>query len=527
MEGKLREYNNTTCGSDYLEAVQTGKIANHDVLVQLSLDGAQLYCDKESDCWIFVYIIHNLPPDLRYKKRFVIPAGFIPGPEKMKDGDSFLYLVLYHISVLQTEGLRIWDTSTQSHIPCSTPFVVVTADGPTMSMVSGMVGHSGKFGCQLYCGLPGRRREHNGHYYPAMLKPNTYTVTGCDHNNVTFADLKRYQQDIPAHYNDNLWKLLRSENPTQFKECHLDTGLCKQTIFSGLHSGLGIPNMFLLDIMHLVNLNDPNLLLGLWHGTIKVYPPDNIDLWDWRILVGNIWQAHGKTVALATPFIPSSFGHAPRNPAEKINSGYKAWEFQIYLIGLGPVLFQHILPNEYWVNYCKYVLGIRILQQWAISLDNILCGHRLLCKFTQEFEQLYCQCHADCIHFVRKSIHLLTHIASETIRIGPLSCYSQWTIEMAIGNLSEEIHQEHDPYANIAQRGVLRAQLNSILAMYPHIKLDNNASIFCGTRCSDKAIFSYRCVRILPSPLKSPRQGRFSSIGKKWIGQTVILGLKP
>jgi len=85
--------------------------------VQLSLDGAQLYQDKDSDCWIFVYIIHNLAPELRYHKKFVIPAGFIPGPEKMKDGDSFLYPVLHHISALQNEGLRIWDASTSNSYP--------------------------------------------------------------------------------------------------------------------------------------------------------------------------------------------------------------------------------------------------------------------------------------------------------------------------------------------------------------------------------------------------------------------------
>jgi len=55
------------------------------------------------------------------------------------------------------------------------------------------------------------------------------------------------------------------------------------------------------------------------------------------------------------------------------------------------------------------------------SLQAILQrGHRLLCEFVQEFEQLYYQCRADQIHFVRQSIHLLTHLASEIIRIGPL-----------------------------------------------------------------------------------------------------------
>jgi len=176
-------------------------------------------------------------------------------------------------------------------------------------------------------------------------------------------------------------------------------------------------------------------------------------------------------VALATQFIPSCFGRAPRNPAEKINSGYKAWEFQIYLIGLGPVLFWHILVKEYWMNYCKYVSGVRVLQNWTISLANLQHGHKLLCDFTQEFKQLYYQRRADCIHFVHQSIHLLTHITSETVCIGPLLCYSQWTIGTAIGNLGVEIHQDHDPYANIAQRGILHAQLNLILAMFPNLKL--------------------------------------------------------
>jgi hypothetical protein len=41
-----------------------------------------------------MYIIHNLPPEVRYKKKLVIPAGFIPGLEKMKDNDSLIYPVV-------------------------------------------------------------------------------------------------------------------------------------------------------------------------------------------------------------------------------------------------------------------------------------------------------------------------------------------------------------------------------------------------------------------------------------------------
>jgi hypothetical protein len=102
--GKLKEYNDTICRHNYLDVVKNEKINRGDVLVQLSLNGAQLYHDKESDCWIIVYIIHKLPPKTCYKKRFIIPVGFI-SDSKMKDGKSFIFPELYHISVFQNQGL--------------------------------------------------------------------------------------------------------------------------------------------------------------------------------------------------------------------------------------------------------------------------------------------------------------------------------------------------------------------------------------------------------------------------------------
>lgn len=50
----------------------------------------------------------------------------------------------------------------------------------------------------------------------------------------------------------------------------------------------------------------------------------------------------------------------------------------------------------------------------------------------------------------------------ETICAGPLSSYSQWTMESLIGNLGREIRQNKDPYANISQRALMRAQTIAI-----------------------------------------------------------------
>ena len=108
-----------------------------------------------------------------------------------------------------------------------------------------------------------------------------------------------------------------------------------------------------MDLMDLTALNDPDLLLGLWHGTVKCYSTDTKDNWDWKVLVSKVWETHGNAVEMAKPYLPSSFGRVLRNPAEKINTLYKAWEYLLYLFGLGPVLLHSILPEKYWLNFCK------------------------------------------------------------------------------------------------------------------------------------------------------------------------------
>ncbi|KAF8228661.1 hypothetical protein L208DRAFT_1221616, partial [Tricholoma matsutake] len=97
---------------------------------------------------------------------------------------------------------------------------------------------------------------------------------------------------------------------------------------------------------------------------------------------------------------------------------------------------------------------IQALQHPKITPEVLRHGNTVLKDFVQEFEALYYQQMESRIHFIHHSIHLLTHIASETVRAGPLACYAQWTMETAIGNLSKEICQDKDPFQNLEERGV-------------------------------------------------------------------------
>ena len=105
--GVLDMYNDFCCGSDYLKAVKDGQISPNDMVLLFSINGAQLYRNKKSDCWIYIWVILDLPPDKQYKMKHVLPGGLIPGnPQHLS---SFMYPGLYHVSALQHEGLSIYD----------------------------------------------------------------------------------------------------------------------------------------------------------------------------------------------------------------------------------------------------------------------------------------------------------------------------------------------------------------------------------------------------------------------------------
>ncbi|OCH86962.1 hypothetical protein OBBRIDRAFT_814322 [Obba rivulosa] len=133
---------------------------------------------------------------------------------------------------------------------------------------------------------------------------------------------------------------------------------------------------------------------------------NNKDSWDWAILVGNLWKSHSASIATCLPHLPGSFDRPPCNSVEKINSGYKAWEFLTYLYFLGPRLFYGMLPDKYWEHFC-------CLQR--ISPEQICEAHDLLFIWADNFEDLYYNQHLKCMHFICQSVHATVHMATETM----------------------------------------------------------------------------------------------------------------
>ena len=474
-------FDDILCGSDYLDAVEDGTIGPHDSVVMFSLDGAQLYRSKESDCWIYIWIILDLAPDQRYKVRNILPGGIIPGPKNPKHLDSFLFPGLAHTSALQKEGLRIWDGYNEATFVCFVYILLVLADAVAAADVSGSVGHHGRRGCRIFCGLYGRNKPGGPHYYPVLLRPADSNKDGSNHPDF---DINNLPEVDPSLYQDNLSYVCESPNEAEYRRRRLETGIRKASIFDGVPRILRLPTCFPGDIMHQPVINLTALMFELWCGKGNCRDGDKSrDTWDWAVLKGDVWKTHGQAVAAAASFFPRSFDRTPRNPAKKLSSGYKAWEFLLYFYGLGPGLFYGLLPEEYYKHYCKLVVGIRIIYQREITSDQLRLAHQSLLEWVLDFELLYYRRKTDRMHFVRQCVHSLVHLAPETLRIGPPSLSAQWTMERMIGVFGSLIKQHSNPFANLVEQVKKVAEVNALIAVWPsleRLKKDPRGSIDIG-----------------------------------------------
>ena len=120
---------------------------------------------------------------------------------------------------------------------------------------------------------------------------------------------------------------------------------------------------------------------------MKCATTDSKDTWDWFVFKEKVFEDHSQDVADCAPYLPGSFDRPPRNPTEKINSGYKAWEFLLYLFGLGPGLLYGILPDHLYRSYCKLVAAVRYLYQKKIQKSQLQFIYTYLLQYESHHVQ--------------------------------------------------------------------------------------------------------------------------------------------
>ena len=287
-------YNDIFCGEAYQDTVDSGLVGEYDTVLMFSTDGAQLYQNKQSDCWIYIWIIANLGPDKHYKIRNILPRGVIPRPKPPGNLDSFLFPGLAHIAALQREGLPIWDAYRRQHTLTFIFLLLVLADAIAMAQLSRSVGHHGRKGCRLLCGFIGRNKAQGAHYYPALLRPISFgnhrssSHPDADINSLPIADPKEYKTD--------LFYIISAGTENEFKRRRYDTGIGKPSIFAGISHILPIPTCFAGDLMHQPLINLATLLLDLWCARPGAHDYDCFSVWPWAVLTGDVWTLGAEGV---------------------------------------------------------------------------------------------------------------------------------------------------------------------------------------------------------------------------------------
>jgi hypothetical protein len=114
---------------------------SHDIAFALSTDGAQLTIKKQLNTWLVIFIILNLPGELRYQENNTIIPFATPGPHSPRDIELFLYSVFQEMSTA-SEGLWIWDAVDSSYFVFRASICMVLEDMLDSAKLNDMAGHS-------------------------------------------------------------------------------------------------------------------------------------------------------------------------------------------------------------------------------------------------------------------------------------------------------------------------------------------------------------------------------------------------
>lgn len=163
-----------------------------------------------------------------------------------------------------------------------------------------------------------------------------------------------------------------------------------------------------LDYMHLVCLGVMKRLLSLW-----LKGPKNIRL---RV---NQQEIISKMLFNVRNLIPYEFARLPRSLEDY--GKWKATEFRLFLLYLGPVFLKNVLSNEYYTHFLTFSIAIRILCYSKLCLSMNGYAHNLLLYFVSHFSELYGS------ENMTYNVHNLIHLSKEVKMFGCLdkfSCFS-------------------------------------------------------------------------------------------------------
>lgn len=118
---------------------------SQDIALALSTDGAQSTMKKQSNTWLLILIVLNLPPDIQYITENVIINLATLGSNSPGDIELFLQ-PLFEEMAQASKGFWIWDAVDSSYFIHHAYITMALGDMLSSAKPNGMAGHSAIFG---------------------------------------------------------------------------------------------------------------------------------------------------------------------------------------------------------------------------------------------------------------------------------------------------------------------------------------------------------------------------------------------
>jgi hypothetical protein len=432
-----------------------------DTALAISSDGAQLTMKKQSNMWLLIVVLLNLPPEMCYRANNVIIPLAIPGPSAPGNIESFIY-PLFEEMAKASVGIWTWDAVDSSYFVLRAFVCAVKGDMLGSAKLSGMAGHSAKCGghFSLVAGAyPAKDRGAKAQYYP-ISPPEKYKYNAerdiVDLNNLPLRDQKHYWETIE-----------RLESAATKAECQRivqETGISRLTICAASPAFFH-PSFFPLDPFHLFYENCMVHIWGLW----VTQSSDGEQIHMEKDMASQL----GEEIERAVKTLPPSFSGPIRNPYKKCQSQYKIYEWMAllhwYII---PIAWELQFDEEILENFRQFVDIVEVAMSHSLkSDDDLVALYNLVKSFLEEFERLYVANDptkvSRCRLCIWQLIHVPTHIAwNGSIRFG-----SQATVERAIGEIGHKVRSKKAPFANIATMLYERANNKVLTLHYPSISI--------------------------------------------------------
>lgn len=386
---------------------------NDDLIkIAVGFDGLPLSRSSKSQFWPILAYNRNV----NISKVNVFPIGIYHGDCKPHDSDDFILDFVNEAIDLTTNGLDI----DNKHFKII--FDLFCCDVPAKSFILKIKGHSGFFSCTR-CIIEGE------YINSRVCFPYCHTMSSLrsDHE---------YRNVTHEEFHTSLSPSIITQIP------HLD-----------------ITKSFILDYMHLTNLGIMRKMISFW----ILKGPSNVRL------PGRMVNEITSRLLNIKQSIPKEFGRKPREIQGFLQ--WKASEFRLFLVYLGPFVLKNILSINCYTNFMSLNVAMIILLS-PNKRNYSEYAHELLHYFVKSFDKIYGNFN------VSHNVHGLLHLTTDYLNFGPLDNSSCYPFENYMKTLKSVLRKHEKPLQQFIRRYEEQCSLLTKVHNSEKLNLNNTYYIF-------------------------------------------------